>query len=110
MLVSGPLLLALWPLGVFWLMRRFTASMGALFGALLAAWGWSMPAYALNWGKYPLLAGLVLLPVTLAAGYAARTNRRWWLVFGLLTVLTTLCHTRLLVVLGLSLPGWSHHN
>lgn len=105
-LVSGALLLALWPLGVFWLLRRVTTNTGALFGAFLAAWGWSMPAYALNWGKYPLLAGLVLLTLTLAAGRAALTNRRWLPVFGLLAVLTPLFHTRLLAVMGLFVLDW----
>lgn len=106
MLASGALLLALFPLGVFWLLRQVTGNTGALFGAFLSAWGWSMPAYALNWGKYPLLAGLVLLPLTLAAGQAALTNRRWLPVVGLLAALTTLFHTRLLAVMGLFFLAW----
>lgn len=105
-LASGPVFLAVFPLGVFFLLRQFTGNLGALFGALLAAWGWSMPAYALNWGKYPLLAGLVLLPVALAAGLHATRNPRWLPLFALLSVSTGLLHTRLLAVVGLAALAW----
>ncbi len=45
-----------------------------------------MPAYFLSWGRYTLLAGLVLLPAVMVLTWysAAQTSRRW---IGLLTLL-----------------------
>lgn len=105
-LFSGPLLLALIPPGIYVLLRRFSGQAGAIFGALLCAWGWIMPAYALDWGKYPLVAGLALLPFTLAAWPANAKQPGRWVLFGLLTMLTLAIHTRLLIVLGMSALAW----
>jgi hypothetical protein len=67
MLVLGQVILALLPFPVFFIVRHWTGSNMAGFLALaLAALGWYMPAHAMDWGKYPALASLALMPFVLA--------------------------------------------
>ncbi len=80
--------------------------------ALLVAFAFHMPAYYLTWGRYTLLAGLVILPVAMAAAVEAarqetlqpeRALRLAWLTGGLFLThyLAALLFGLFLVVLGL---------
>ncbi|MFN2119260.1 MAG: hypothetical protein ACK2T0_02580, partial [Anaerolineales bacterium] len=78
--------------------------LAAWSAGLIAALGWWMPAYAANWGKYPLIAGLAVLPIPLAYLYSARRTRphHLYLIAGTLLALgTVLLHSRLGIVIGL---------
>jgi hypothetical protein len=102
------------PFPVFFVVRRESGSFSAAFFALLlAGWGWNMPAHALNWGKYPALAGLLALQFALALAYLAtrstspvRPRLVKWAVFLAGSLLAALLHSRALVVIGLVLAGY----
>jgi hypothetical protein len=111
MLVFGQILLALLPLPLFFIVRRETQSdLAALFASLLAAWGWSMPAYAVNWGKYPALASLLAFEVFICSVYlllAAPREKRWFLtaLSGFSLLVSGLMHTRSLILIALALAS-----
>jgi hypothetical protein len=109
-LLLGQVLLSAMPLPVFWLVRLETRSTSAGFlSALLAGFGWFMPAHALNWGKYPALLGSLIAQSVLVIGwsYARTKNRRllYWLVAGILV--STFAHTRALVLLFIIFASWT---
>ncbi|RME49861.1 MAG: DUF1616 domain-containing protein [Caldilineae bacterium] len=68
--------------------RRFGGSAWAgVFAALLTGLVSVYPAYYVNWGRYPQLAGQVLLPALMVATWCfLRAQRRVWL-WGALTTL-----------------------
>src|SRR5512139_1322502 len=75
MLVLGQIILAGLPLPMYFFVHRATGSKSAaLIGLTLASFGWSMPAHAVNWGKYP--AWMALLLLQLALGLAVLNRRR----------------------------------
>jgi len=122
MLVFGQILLALIPLPVFLLVRRETRSdPAAFFAVLLAGWGWNMPAYSLNWGKYPALTGILAFEFTccIVVLLLRTPQRRWWLYsgMGLLSIgAATFFHSRTLILAGILLLsllaafGWQRLN
>ena len=76
-LVLGQVILALMPFSAFFIVRHWTHSSTAGFlGLTLAALGWYMPAHAMDWGKYPALASLALLPFVLSIAYLSIENRK----------------------------------
>jgi hypothetical protein len=77
MLVSGQLVLAALPIPLYFFARRETGSVEAgILAVVLATFGWSMPAAAVNWGKYPALFGLPLVLFTLGVLYSVRSASR----------------------------------
>ncbi|MHC4481537.1 MAG: hypothetical protein ACYS1C_11295, partial [Planctomycetota bacterium] len=71
--VVGQFFLAILPFSVFALAGLLAentlsgSARSAAWGAgLLSAFGWWMPAFGVNWGKYPTIAGLAVLPIPLA--------------------------------------------
>lgn len=115
MLVLGQLTLALIPLPAFFLARYETKSeMAGWFALFLSAFGWYMPAHAVNWGKYPALMSLGLIPfiVSLACllfrDKDLSHGKRRLLVVLLFasTLLAVLTHSRSLIVLGIVLLAW----
>ncbi|MEN6478566.1 MAG: DUF6541 family protein [Anaerolineales bacterium] len=67
-LIVGQALLALAPVGVYGLVRGLTGRrLEALLGALVVACWSYMPAYYASWGRYPQMAGLLLLTGALLA-------------------------------------------
>src|SRR6185503_4803877 len=59
MLILGQMMVAVTPLSIFFIVKHASRSNNAgIFAVLLATFGWYMPAYAANWGKYPALASL----------------------------------------------------
>ena len=111
MLVFGQILVALLPLPLFFSLRRETKSdLAALFACLLAGWGWSMPAYAVNWGKYPALISLLAFEWFICSVYlilAAPREKRWFLagLSGFSLLVSGLMHTRSLVLIALALAS-----
>jgi len=116
MLILGQVILALIPLPMFFLVRHETKSdMAAWFALLLSAFGWYMPAHAVDWGKYPALMSLGLIPFVLSLAYLiSRQNsgfsaRKRWILYGILgisAVLSVFTHSRSLVVLGIVFLAW----
>jgi hypothetical protein len=109
MLVLGQLLLALLPLPLFFILRQETKTdAAALFATLLAGWGWSMPAHAVNWGKYPALASLLTFGLFLGCidllRQAPRKHLWFWICFsGLSLLASAMLHTRSLILITLAL-------
>ena len=116
MLILGQMILAITPLSVFFLIKHETQSNRAgIFAVLLAGIGWSMPAYALNWGKYPAVTSLILIQFVLSVAYLAAqsskvltTDKKWTLYPLLLSgiILAGLFHSRSLVVIGIAFLAW----
>jgi len=102
LLVEGPVLLLLFSLGVYCLVRIVGYSHWCgLSGMILSTFALSMPSYVLNWGKYPLLfalatfcgtLGLFVMSLKEKASLTAR------IVVGLLIAANILGHTRMLFV------------
>ena len=112
-LVLGQAILAAIPIPLFFLIRHETKNdIAAFFGILLAGFGWYMPGFAVNWGKYPALAGLLALEIVLSIAYftsskEASRNRLLWIGFLILAIfVSTLFHTRTLIVIAISFASW----
>ena len=112
-LVLGQVILATIPIPIFFLIRRETHSDTAAFlGILLAGFGWYMPGFAVNWGKYPALAGLLVLELVLSIAYfisSKRSTRNRPLLIATLTLtilVSTFFHSRTLVVIAIAFASW----
>lgn len=106
-LVFGNLLLAGASLSVYALARELSNKVwvGVAAGAI-SAFALRMPGYYLTWGRYTLLAGMLLLPLTIAEAQAALNGRRniWQAAgLGLLFAGTVLGHYFMVLLLGLYL-------
>lgn len=103
----GQLFLVIGPLSVFALALSLTGNLpGALLAGLMAAIGWPMPAFAVNWGKYPALTALAVAPAALAVLPVWQRRKFEWQPFLLLLGLflgTVLLHTRTIFILGLAI-------
>lgn len=112
-LVLGQVVLAAIPIPLYFLIRCETKSKAAAFlGTLLAGFGWYMPGFAVNWGKYPALAGLLTLELVLSMAYfislkRPERNKPLWIGMLILGILvSTLFHTRTLAVIVISFISW----
>jgi hypothetical protein len=102
MLLFGQVILAAIPLPIYFFIHRATNSnTAAWFGVTLAAFGWFMPAHAVNWGKYPALLSLLLIQFTIGA---AIIKNRWLFVLSLLTAV--LIHSRSIILLAIFGAAW----
>jgi len=116
MLVLGQMMVAVTSLSIFFIVRHESASNSAgVFAVLLATFGWYMPAYAANWGKYPALSSLMLIQFVLSLAYLAVQNgaslsrRKTWALYAMLAsaiVISGLVHTRSLIVIGIAGLAW----
>jgi len=76
MLILGQVILATTPIPLFFIVKHETRSNSAgMFAVLLAGFGWYMPAYAMNWGKYPALASLPLIQFCLNIAYLSSKQK-----------------------------------
>ncbi len=113
-LVVGQVILAAIPIPLYFLIRAETKSdSAAFFGTLLAAFGWYMPGFAVNWGKYPALAGIFAFELVLIIAYMyfqARNKEKFpFLLISILILsifISTLFHTRTLIVILISSVSW----
>ena len=115
-LILGQVIVAALPLSMFSIIKQETKSgAAAIFAVLLAAFGWYMPAYAVNWGKYPALTSLPLITFVMSLAYLfvryrdTLTRRQYLGLNGILflgIIVTILFHSRALVVLGILALAW----
>ena len=115
-LILGQVIVAALPLSMFSIIKQETQSgAAALFAVLLAAFGWYMPAYAVNWGKYPALASLPLITFVMSLAYlflrhkdvlSRRRSLGLIAMLGLGILVTVFFHSRALVVLGILALAW----
>ncbi|MEO7840116.1 MAG: hypothetical protein ABIU06_12265 [Anaerolineales bacterium] len=120
MLVLGQMLVAVTPLPIFFIVKHESGSNSAgIFAVLLAAIGWYMPAYAVNWGKYPALASLVMIQLVLSLAYLAfqsrkrLSKRQAWALYAMLAsgiLISGLVHSRSLIVIGIVVLAWGVAN
>lgn len=63
----GQSILSLFPVSLFTLVYAFKRDWKpAILTSIVGAFFWTMPAHAVDWGKFPTLTGLVVLPAALA--------------------------------------------
>jgi len=113
MLVFGQTTLAVIPLPIFSLIKHETRMYSAgFFTVLLGAFGWSMPAYSVNWGKYPAMTSLIFIEFTLCIAYlmiGMEKGKQKTLALGLVFLAfssSTLTHSRSLFVILLGVVCW----
>ena len=116
MLILGQVILALIPFPLFFLIRRETGStVAGWFTVILAAFGWYMPAHAVDWGKYPALMSVGMISFVLSFAYLLSQNKSGsskltrWILYGLLCIsilLTVFTHSRSLIVFGIVFVAW----
>lgn len=102
--LTGQVLLAVLPLSVYALTLSLTENRNAArVSAITATLLWSMPAFAANWGKYPAITGIVLLPAVCAAIFLLCSEKRMKVRLSLAAVVlligVTWIHSRVLVLL-----------
>jgi len=107
----GQLSLLIAPVSIMFLFFSLTnSSLGTLFAGLLAAVGWLMPSYAVNWGKYPALLSIAILPVVALLPLLLLNNKfkkTRILVFGLILLIgITFIHTRIVICLFFAYIGF----
>ncbi|HUF00117.1 MAG TPA: hypothetical protein VMN99_12745 [Anaerolineales bacterium] len=116
MLIVGQMILATIPLSVFLIIRHETQSnIAGIFAVFLAAFGWYMPAYAVNWGKYPALTSLTLTTFVLSLAYLSLQYRNVlsstkYLALNVMLfsamVVSGFTHSRSLVIIGIVALAW----
>ena len=85
--------------------KLFSNSYAGISTVIFAGLGWSMPAYAINWGKYPAISSLAILPLAvywmINSYNPTHENRRGYiLLFGISVLCAILLHSRSLLILG----------
>jgi len=76
MLVSGVVALVALPFALYVIPFQVTGSrLAGVFAVFVGGIGWYVPAYVLNWGKYPALFGFALVLFTLDVAYLAHLAR-----------------------------------
>ena len=113
--VVGQVFLAVLPFSVFALAGILTANSppgvrnsAAWMAGLIAAFGFWMPAFGVNWGKYPTVAALAVTPIPLAYLYAAKDaepKSSSGIATALLSAGVILLHSRTGLLLGLALAS-----
>ena len=116
MLILGQVILALIPFPFFFWVRDETQSNWAgIFTVVLSAFGWYMPAHAVDWGKYPALMSLGMISFDLYLAYllsqkkSELPTRNRWILYGALgigSLLTVFTHSRSLIVFGIVFIAW----
>jgi hypothetical protein len=116
MLILGQVILAVIPLSVFFLIRHETQSSRAgIFAVLLAAFGWYMPAHAVDWGKYPALTSLALTTFAVSLAYLSIQYRKTFSsgkylslngILLLAIAISGLTHSRSFVIFGIVILAW----
>jgi len=108
MLVFGQVVLAFIPIPVLLLIWQKTKDLpSALFAALLAGFGWYMPAFAVNWGKYPALLGILFFEILLLNFQQDKKRNifaKILIFFGIL--IATIIHTRVLILILIAYTSW----
>jgi hypothetical protein len=99
----GQIILAALPVPVLLLVYRLTKSKSAaFFGALLAGFGWYMPGFAVNWGKYPALLGIFAFEAVLLL---LSSKKRVHFSASIGIAVAALIHTRTLALFAVTWLG-----
>jgi hypothetical protein len=116
MLIIGQMALAVMPISFFFLIKHETGSNGAgLFAVIISAFGWYMPAHAVDWGKYPALTSVGLIPFVLSLAYLLSKHKstlslqKRWMLYSLLAIgilVSGFVHSRSLVIFGIAFTAW----
>jgi hypothetical protein len=85
--------------------KLFNNFYAGILTVIFAGVGWLMPAFAINWGKYPAISSLAIFPLAVYWMIDSRNwsdaNRRWHIVlYGTSALCAILLHSRSLVLLG----------
>ena len=117
MLILGQVILTVMPLPLFFIVKQKTRSNWAgIFAAILSAFGWYMPAHAVDWGKYPALLSLYMIMLVLCLVYLfvqnkdkLQTGKRifFLVMFGFGVLFTAFVHSRAVIVLGMIAIAWT---
>jgi len=117
MLILGQIILAVIPLSLFFIIKYATKSNSAgIFTVVVAAFGWYMPAHVVDWGKYPALTSLGMIPFVLSLAYLfsqykneLSKQKRWGLLLllGLAMFISGFIHSRSLVIFGIAFTAWA---
>ena len=116
MLILGQMVLAIMPISFFFLIKHETGSNSAgLFTVIISAFGWYMPAHAVDWGKYPALTSVGLIPFVLSLAYLLSQykntllSQKRWILYSLLEIgilVSGFVHSRSLVIFGIAFTAW----
>lgn len=114
-LVLGQVLLACIAVSFFFIIKHATgSSTAALLAVWLAGFGWYMPAHAVDWGKYPALAGLLAVQFSLYLAYLRGTEPDLFSrsrVFRVLLLsslaVSFFMHTRSIIVFAIVIASWA---
>jgi len=116
MLVLGQIILAVLPLPFFFIVKYVTHSnLAGMFAVVLSAFGWYMPAHAVDWGKYPALMSVGFIPFVFCLVCLLFKNDPvspyWnkWVLYGFIgfnVFATVISHSRSLIVLCIVLLAW----
>lgn len=114
MMMLGQIILAIIPMPIFFIIRHGTSSDKAgYFAVLLASVGWYMPAYAVNWGKYPALTSLIVLQFILSVAYTISQSKnilskQWkmYILLGFGILAAGLVHTRSVIIIVIAFVSW----
>jgi hypothetical protein len=116
MLILGQITLAVIPLSVFPVIKHETGSdSSGVFTILLAAFGWYMPAHAMDWGKYPALTSLAPITFALSLAYLSFRYKDTFSagkyfslnsILFLAVAISGFTHSRSLVIFGVVILAW----
>ena len=98
----GQFFLALLPISVYlWVYSFSNSLLMAFVSAILAGFGWNMPSYAANWGKYPALVGIALLPLFFGILQLAKKekNKKTYLLSLLIAISIIWIHSRVALLI-----------
>jgi hypothetical protein len=114
MLIAGQVVLAFLPAALYAIASRDANSgVAGACAVVFAAFGWYMPSFASNWGKYPALFALPAILFALGmlqlwtATPSIRGNKAPLLLAALGTLAATLVHTRAIVLIVIALVSWA---
>ena len=106
----GQLFLVIAPVSMLFLVYALTNNLdGALFAGFLTALGWTMPAFAVNWGKFPALASIALAPFIMALPVWLKDGlkKTGVLVYALILLAgITFIHTRIIICVFFAYIGF----
>jgi len=112
MAVTGQLFQVIAPISLFFPIQVITNNNQiAFFAMVIGSLGWSMPAYASNWGKLPAIASIAAMPAILGFMWIAwksppRKRVPLWIVVFILSLGEILLHTRsVFILLAVLLSG-----
>jgi len=105
-LVIGQVFLIIAPFSVALFVKRLTLdTWSGIYAGVFAGLGWSMPAYAVNWGKYPAIAAIAIIPLVLiwlTFLVTSKKHKKGFLLslFCLTLISTSLLHTRAIIIVA----------